>query len=172
MTSHVHVFSNADAWNVAKTHIQDASKDADASSRAGYDVFRSESDYYSYICDLGDRLEVNLSNGDTLNVWIDEKPVEVKKPGKARNNKEEKNMKQKLMEKGAMLDVLQMVTEQLDKENNWQIRDWQSDIDAWEQLDADQKKDPDNAWKRRNMEIARARFAALDAVQKALEKLL
>lgn len=81
-------------------------------------------------------------------------------------------MKQKLMEKGAMLDVLQMVTEQLDKDNNWQIRDWQSDIDAWEQLDADQKKDPDNAWKRRNMEIASARFAALDAVQKALEKLL
>ena len=72
MTNHVHVFTNADAWNVAKTHIQDVSKDADASGRAGYDVFRSESDYYSYICDLGDRLEVNLSNGDTVNIWIDD----------------------------------------------------------------------------------------------------
>lgn len=172
MTNHVHVFSNADAWNVAKTHIQDASKDADASSRAGYDVFRSENDYYSYICDLGDRLEVNLSNGDTLNVWIDEKPMEVKKPGKARTNKEEKTMEKKMMEKRAMLDVLEIIMDRMDEGNCWQLRDWRGDIESWEGLTEEEKKDSVNNYVRRNAEIARARLAAFEDVKKALEKLL
>ena len=172
MTNHVHVFSNADAWNVAKSHIQDASKDADASSRAGYDVFRSESDFYSYICDLGDRLEVNLSNGDTINVWIDEKPMEVKKTGKARNNKEEKNMEKKMLEKRAMLDVLEILVDKLDVRNCWQVQDWNGDIEAWENLPDEQKDDPSSRYLRDSMERARARLDALDTVKKTLEKLL
>ena len=172
MTNHVHVFSNADAWNVAKSHIQDASKDADASSRAGYDVFRSESDFYSYICDLGDRLEVNLSNGDTLNVWIDEKPVEVKKPGKARNNKEEKNMEKKMIEKRAMLDVLDILVEKLDEQNCWQIQDWKSDVKSWENLTDEQQQDASNRYIRDAAMLSRARLEALDVVKKTLEKLL
>lgn len=35
-------------------------------------VFRSSVEYYNYICDLGDRLEVNLESGETINIWIDE----------------------------------------------------------------------------------------------------
>lgn len=40
--------------------------------RAGYPIFRSSVEYYNYICDLGDRLEVNLESGETVNIWIDE----------------------------------------------------------------------------------------------------
>ena len=167
MTNHVHVFSNADAWNVAKTHIQDASKDADASSRAGYDVFRSESDYYSYICDLGDRLEVNLSNGDNLNVWIDEKPVEVKKPGKARNNKEEKNMEKKLEEKKLLLDVLSDTLRNMD----WLIKAKNEEIEGYEQS---MKEDPESVtdYEKQNAERAKAYLGAWEQVKKHLEKLL
>lgn len=38
--------------------------------RAGYPIYRSEEEYYTYFCDLGCRIELNLSNGDTVNyVW-------------------------------------------------------------------------------------------------------
>ena len=167
MTNHVHVFSNADAWNVAKSQIQDASKDADASSRAGYDVFRSESDFYSYICDLGDRLEVNLSNGDTINVWIDEKPMEVKKPGKARNNKEEKNMEKKLEEKKMMLDVLSTMLDSM----KWAVEAKKEEIASYEQS---MKDDPENVrdYEKRGAENSRAYLEAYEQVKKHLEKLL
>lgn len=29
---------------------------------------------HAYICDLGNRLEVNLETGETVNVWIEETP--------------------------------------------------------------------------------------------------
>lgn len=51
-------------------------KDDRASETAGYSVYRSTefNHYYCYICDLGDRLEINLDDGRTINVWI--KPEE------------------------------------------------------------------------------------------------
>lgn len=167
MTNHVHVFTNADAWNVAKTHIQDVSKDADASGRAGYDVFRSESDYYSYICDLGDRLEVNLSNGDTLNVWIDEKPVEVKKPGKARIIKEEKNMEKRLEEKKRTIEVLETVLSGME----WTEKTWKSQIDDYNKA---VEEDPENVrdWEKQQADQAAAYLNIWEAVKKHLEKLL
>lgn len=167
MTNHVHVFSNADAWNVVKTHIQDASKDDQASSRAGYDVFRSESDFYSYICDLGDRLEVNLSNGDTLNVWIDEKPVEVKKLGKARNNKEEKNMENRMEEKKRMIEVLEQVLSGME----WTVKNWKSNIDDYEKA---MKENPEDVreWEKSQADAGRAYLETWEQVKKHLEKLL
>lgn len=40
-----------------------------STERAGYKIYRSEEEYYSYICDLGCRLELNLSNNDTVNYY-------------------------------------------------------------------------------------------------------
>ena len=60
------------AWKkVDEIFPTDYEYDLQRSKRAGYDVCSStaEDHYYDYICDLGDRLEVNLSNGDTVNVW-------------------------------------------------------------------------------------------------------
>lgn len=71
--SHVHVNSVAEAWQVANTYFPgDYEKDDQSSARAGYPVFRSTGDWYLYVCDLCTRLEVNLSNGDTVNIWIDD----------------------------------------------------------------------------------------------------
>lgn len=60
------------AWEAAdKIFPTDYIKDEASSLRAGYDVYRSTADNNcSYICDLGDRLEVNLDNGKTENIWI------------------------------------------------------------------------------------------------------
>lgn len=60
------------AWaKVNEIFPTDYEYDVQRSKRAGYDVYSStaEGHYYDYICILGDRLEVNLSNGDTVNVW-------------------------------------------------------------------------------------------------------
>lgn len=49
----------------------DYAEDTESSQRAGYKIYRSKVEYYDYICDLGNRLEINLKNGNTtINVWI------------------------------------------------------------------------------------------------------
>lgn len=63
----------SEAWNKANEIFPtDYEKDEQSSARAGYPVFRSTADghYYDYICDLGDRLEINLSTGETINIWV------------------------------------------------------------------------------------------------------
>lgn len=45
-------------------NLDEASKE-----RAGYPIYRSEEEYYTYFCDLGCRIELNLSNGDTVNYF-------------------------------------------------------------------------------------------------------
>ena len=71
--SHVHVSSVSEAWQVAGSYFPgDYEKDDRASACAGYPIYRSPSDWALYVCDLCTRLEVNLSNGDTVNIWIDD----------------------------------------------------------------------------------------------------
>lgn len=38
------------------------------SNRAGYPIYTCESG--AYVCDLGDRIEINFANGFTKNIWI------------------------------------------------------------------------------------------------------
>ena len=74
-TTNIHVKDSADAFNVAARFMPgDWEDDRQASARAGYPVYRCYGDglYYNYICDLGNRLEVNLGDGSTVNVWIDD----------------------------------------------------------------------------------------------------
>lgn len=65
------------AWREADRLIpNDYSQDFESSSRAGYPIYRSNIEYYDYICDLGDRLEVNLKEGNrSINIWIEEDDV-------------------------------------------------------------------------------------------------
>ena len=67
------VNSVREAWSKANEIFPtDYERDAGRSSRSGYPVYSSTADghWYDYICDLGERLELNLSNGDTVNIWI------------------------------------------------------------------------------------------------------
>lgn len=67
------VKSMEQAWKkVNEIFPTDYEKDEGSSERAGYSVYRStaEGHYYDYICDLGDRLEANLSTGESINVWV------------------------------------------------------------------------------------------------------
>lgn len=69
------VSSMKEAWSKANEIFPtDYIKDEKSSERAGYPVYRStaEGHYYDYICDLGDRLEINLSTGKTINIWVEE----------------------------------------------------------------------------------------------------
>ena len=69
------VNSIAKAWEIVNEIFPtDYAKDESSSSRAGYPVYRSTADghHYDYICDLGNRLEVNLSDGRTINIVIEE----------------------------------------------------------------------------------------------------
>lgn len=72
---HFRVKNAEEAWNkVNEIFPTDYAKDEDSSQRAGYPTFRSTADghFYDYICDLNDRLEVNLSTGETVNIWIEQ----------------------------------------------------------------------------------------------------
>lgn len=68
-----------EAWEIVNGIFPtDYEKDEEGSQRAGYPIYRSTADghYYDYICDLNDRLEVNLKDGNqTINVWIESEPV-------------------------------------------------------------------------------------------------
>ena len=71
------VTSKQEAWNkVNEIFPTDYEQDMGSSDQAGYLIYRSTADghYYDYICDLGNRLEVNLdsSHQPTLNIWIEE----------------------------------------------------------------------------------------------------
>ena len=77
MSKSIHVSTLADAWNVTNALFPtDYAQDESSSSRAGYPVYRSTADghHYDYICDLGNRLEVNLSTGETVNISFDSRP--------------------------------------------------------------------------------------------------
>ena len=65
------------AWSlVNKLFPTDYEKDERSSARAGYDIYRFRGDWCpaefanNWISDLGNRLEVNLSSGKSINVWI------------------------------------------------------------------------------------------------------
>ncbi len=60
------------AWEIACEFIPNTEKDIDSSSRAGYPIYRSADNRLDYFCDLGDRLEVNLSSGKTINIRIEQ----------------------------------------------------------------------------------------------------
>ncbi|MEY8418869.1 hypothetical protein AALA83_06245 [Oscillospiraceae bacterium 44-5] len=71
------VTSKQEAWNkVNEIFPTDYEHDLGSSDRAGYPIYRStaEGHYYDYICDLGNRLEVNLDSSRlaTVNIWIEE----------------------------------------------------------------------------------------------------
>ena len=72
MAKRIEVSSKKEAWEIVNQIFpSDYSEDTSSSERAGYPVYRSSVEFYDYICDLGDRLEVNLKNGcKTINVWI------------------------------------------------------------------------------------------------------
>ena len=64
------------AWEaVNKMFHTDYQKDEESSQRAGYPIHRSTADdhYSFYICNLNDRLEVNM-NGKSTNVWVQPEP--------------------------------------------------------------------------------------------------
>ena len=68
MTIHAHVKSKSDAFAFADRFFS-FERDTFRSERAGYPVY-SGREFYNYVCDLGDRLEVNFVDGDTLNIWF------------------------------------------------------------------------------------------------------
>ena len=70
------VNSREEAWRAAdRMFPTDYMKDDVASKRAGYDIYRSTAEGNdSWISDLENRLEVNLSTGESENIWIDEMP--------------------------------------------------------------------------------------------------
>ncbi len=75
------VTSIKDAWNEAQRIFPtDYAEDKQRSERAGYPIYHSTADgVNAWISDLGNRLEVNLPDGKSVNIWIEapaEKPEE------------------------------------------------------------------------------------------------
>lgn len=69
------VSSIQEAWKKAdEIFPTDYEKDEGSSELAGYPIYRStaEGHHYDCICDLGNRLEVNLGNGKIENIWIEQ----------------------------------------------------------------------------------------------------
>lgn len=55
------LFNKIFNWNVKVDEL--------STDRAGYKVYRDEEHFYNYVCDLGDRLEVNIG-AETVNIWV------------------------------------------------------------------------------------------------------
>ncbi len=68
------VSSVKEAWKLAnKLFPTDYKKDEDRSSRAGYPIYHSTADgVNAWISDLNNRLELNYSNGESENIWIEQ----------------------------------------------------------------------------------------------------
>lgn len=64
------------AWEIANEIFPtDYIKNEAKSKRAGYDIYESTAEgVLAWISDLSDRLEVNLDNGKTITIWINERP--------------------------------------------------------------------------------------------------
>lgn len=62
----------AEAWNKAgEIFPTDYELDGQRTAGAGYPIYYSTADgVNAYICDLGDRLEVNLPDGSSVNIWV------------------------------------------------------------------------------------------------------
>ncbi len=64
-----------EAWTKANEIFPtDYMKDDESSEHAGYPIYRStaEEHFNDYICDLNDRLEVNIAEGNqSINIWIE-----------------------------------------------------------------------------------------------------
>lgn len=78
-------------------------------------------------------------------------------------------MEKKLMEKRAMLDVLDLFAA---VESNWTVDGWKNEVKEWEDLTEEEKNDGNHGWTRDNAMAAQARLDALEVVKKHLEKLL
>lgn len=66
------------AWDeVNKIFPTDYEHDTSRSERAGYPIYYSTANgINAWISDLGNRLEVNLPNGESINIWIEEASTE------------------------------------------------------------------------------------------------
>ena len=62
----------AEAWSKAdELFPTDYELDGQRTAGAGYPIYYSTADgVNAYICDLGDRLEVNLPDGSSVNIWV------------------------------------------------------------------------------------------------------
>ena len=72
-TEHVRALTEQEAWKKAKEIFGCGyEKDEQGSRNAGYPVYRGTSGAKCWISDLGSRLELNMANGDTINIWIED----------------------------------------------------------------------------------------------------
>lgn len=68
----------AEAFELAHTTIGAYALDEMSSKGAGYNIWRSIADPREYICDLGNRIEVNTKDGKSFNVWVGSTPKKVR----------------------------------------------------------------------------------------------
>ena len=74
------VSSKEKAWEEAnKIFPYDYVKDEEGSAKAGYPIYTSIASEHpqNWISDLGNRLEVNLEDGSSTNIWVEEQGEDV-----------------------------------------------------------------------------------------------
>ena len=83
------VTSIRDAWaEVRKIFTTDYEYSTERSERAGYPIYYSKaSGVNAWISDLGNRLEVNLPDGESVNIWI-QAPAEATTSNSTKNTEE------------------------------------------------------------------------------------
>jgi hypothetical protein len=66
------VKNEREAWKLAAEIFGCAyERDAEASQRAGYSIYRGQTDVNCWISDLGNRIELNMADGSTICIWIE-----------------------------------------------------------------------------------------------------
>lgn len=72
------VDTKQEAFRIVFDKIGAYKLDEKSSENAGYNIYRSIYNYNDYACDLGDRVELNTNDNKTLNIWINNEPLEVR----------------------------------------------------------------------------------------------
>ena len=65
----IKVTSKSEAWKVAKGYLGETTFDSEASTRAGYSIYKN--DKGEWVSDLGSRFEITTLT-ETVNVWFDD----------------------------------------------------------------------------------------------------
>ena len=105
--THIDVKNRDDAWAIVNAIFPtDYQHDSERSANAGYDVYSTtrEEGAFCWISDLGSTLEMNMPNGDTVNVCIVD------------DEKEYKNNAEKVLTNGADRDTLTVVNERKEED--------------------------------------------------------
>lgn len=110
-TKRIEVNSYTEAWEIVKEIAGTNLGFVRDSSFTDYPIYRSEADG-SWVSDLNTRLELNLANGKTINIWFSDLALKL-----TQKDAEIAKLEKKIKEQDELMDYLASKANELEHEN-------------------------------------------------------